>query len=238
MWKSTAGLAGCRWAHSSLRSGWRSGRGDPHSSPWRLLGKGLWEGSWQKPNAMPMKRVTSAMNLHLQWWWYYWQIVRLIWLIISPAVFILPPEWDSTNRPLKRALVRKFTTKRPWSLIRMLVGYNAPGKNTHKQTGFYKRTFLNNLMWISLSTETQSVIFWPSKELTLQFGLRGAADAVLPENGSVVHESEPQLWLQVEVLPATGSHGRVEHVRHVQRHAQGHVGLDQVKHLQGRFEMF
>lgn len=55
-----------------------------------------------------------------------------------------------------------------------------------------QKTFYN-LMWISLSTETQSVIFWPSKELTLQFSLGGAADAVLPENGSVVHESEPQL---------------------------------------------
>lgn len=111
-------------------------------------------------------------------------------------------------------------------------------KYTQTDRILQKNFFFYNLMWISLSTETQSVIFWPSKELTLQFGLRGAADAVLPENGSVVHESEPQLWLQVEVLPATGSHGRVEHVRHVQRHAQGHVGLDQVKHLQGRFEMF
>lgn len=54
-----------------------------------------------------------------------------------------PPECDSTNRPLKRALVRKLTTKRPCSLIRMLVGYNAPvetkktpKKHTHKHTRF------------------------------------------------------------------------------------------------------
>lgn len=33
-WRSTAGPAGCKWAHSSPGSGWRSDRGDPRSSPW------------------------------------------------------------------------------------------------------------------------------------------------------------------------------------------------------------
>lgn len=70
---------------------------------------------------------------------------------------------------------------------------------------------------------------------TLQLGLRGAADALRPENGRVVHESQAKLWLQVKVLPATGSHGRVEHVWHVKRHTQSHVGLDQIQHLRGRW---
>lgn len=69
------------------------------------------------------------------------------------------------------------------------------------------------------------------RNLTLKFGLRGAADTVLPENGSVIYESKAQLWLQVKVLPATGSHGGVEHIWHIKRHTQGHIGLDQVKHL-------
>ncbi len=84
-------------------------------------------------------------------------------------------------------------------------------------------------MRMILSPETQTAML--SRELTLQLGLRGAADAILPENGRVVHESEAQLWLQVKVLPAAGSHGGVEHIRHVERHTQGHVGLDQVKNL-------
>lgn len=59
---------------------------------------------------------------------------------VLPALFILPPEYDSTNKPLKRALVRKFTTKRPWSLIRMLVGYRAPAKKyCKKHTGSHRK---------------------------------------------------------------------------------------------------
>lgn len=47
------------------------------------------------------------------------------------------------------------------------------------------------LMRMILSPETQTAML--SRELTLQLGLRGAADAILPENGRVVHESEAQL---------------------------------------------
>ena len=71
----------------------------------------------------------------------------------------------------------------------------------------------------------------PPPLLTLELCLRWAADAVLPQDGRVVDEGEPQLGLQVEVLPAPGAHGRVEDVGHVQRHPQGHVGLHQVQHL-------
>lgn len=41
---------------------------------------------------------------------------------------------------------------------------------------------------------------------TLELGLRGAADAVLPEDRSVVDKGQPQLGLQVKVLPAACSH--------------------------------
>lgn len=86
---------------------------------------------------------------------------------------------------------------------------------------------------MALGPETQTAMFLRLQKLTLQLGLRRAADAILPEDGRVVHEREAQLWLQVKVLPAAGSHGGVEHIRYVKGHTQGHVGLDQVKHLWG-----
>lgn len=72
---------------------------------------------------------------------------------------------------------------------------------------------------------------WPLAPPTLQLGLRWAADTVLPQNSRVVHECEPQLRLQVKVLPAAHSHRGVEHVGHVERNAQRHVGLHQVENL-------
>lgn len=68
--------------------------------------------------------------------------------------------------------------------------------------------------------------------LTLQLGLRWAADAVSPQDGRVIDKGKPELGLQVKVLPASSAHRRVEHVGHVQRHAQSHVRLHQVQHLQ------
>lgn len=47
-----------------------------------------------------------------------------------PDLLIRPGEWDWTNRPLKWALVRKFTTKRPCLLMRMLVGNKEPKRRT------------------------------------------------------------------------------------------------------------
>lgn len=100
-WRSTAGPAGCRWAHSSPGSGWRSGRGGPRSSPWTT-----WR--WLQEQECRVSHSNTFISGIIDQ--------------VLPALFTLPAEWDSTNRPLKRALVRKFTTKRPWSLIRMLVG--------------------------------------------------------------------------------------------------------------------
>lgn len=55
-------------------------------------------------------------------------------------------------------------------------------------------------------------MFLQSWELTLQLCLWGAADAILPQNCCIVHESEAQLGLKVKVLPAASSHGGVEHI--------------------------
>ena len=66
---------------------------------------------------------------------------------------------------------------------------------------------------------------------TLELRLRRASDTVLPQDGGVIHERELEFRLQVEVLPATHGHGRVEDVGDVQRHTQSHVGLHQVQHL-------
>ena len=66
---------------------------------------------------------------------------------------------------------------------------------------------------------------------TLQVGVKRAHDALPQEDGRVVDEREAGLRLQVEVLPAAGAHGGVEHVGHVEWHAQRHVRLDQVQHL-------
>lgn len=52
-------------------------------------------------------------------------------------------------------------------------------------------------------------------QLALQLCLWGAADAILPQDGSVVHECEPQLGLQVKVLPVAGTHRRMEHIGYV-----------------------
>ncbi|KAG7258339.1 hypothetical protein CRUP_003300, partial [Coryphaenoides rupestris] len=60
----------------------------------------------------------------------------------------------------------------------------------------------------------------PRPLLTLELGLRWAPDAVPPEDGRVVDEGEPQLRLQVKVLPAAAAHRRVEDVGDVQGHPQ------------------
>lgn len=73
-------------------------------------------------------------------------------------------------------------------------------------------------------------------EHTLELSLRGAADAVLPEDRSVVDKGQPQLGLEVKVLPAACSHRWVEHVGNIKGHPQGHEGLDQVQYLQARRE--
>lgn len=80
-----------------------------------------------------------------------------------------------------------------------------------------------------LSTERGGAFVF--SRFTLELGLRRAADAVPPQDGGVVHKSQPQLGLEVKMLPAAGPHGRVEHVGHVERHPQRHVGLDQVQYL-------
>ena len=142
-WSSTAGPAGCRWARSSLRWGWRSGPGGPRSSPWT---------TWRELGNREGEKLITHVSTCLERWWCRW---GLLWLI-SPALFILPPVWDSTNRPLKRAFVRKFTTRRPCSLMRMLVGYKAPEKkhtHTHKNPPdstravliYYSCSFLSSL---------------------------------------------------------------------------------------------
>lgn len=61
--------------------------------------------------------------------------------------------------------------------------------------------------------------------LTVELGLRGAADPLVPQDGSVVHERQAELRLQVEVLPAPYPNRGVEHVGDVQRDAKRHVGL-------------
>ena len=76
----------------------------------------------------------------------------------------------------------------------------------------------------------------PRRGRTLQLRLRRAADAVLPQNSRIVHEGEFELGLQVEMLPASHSHGRVEDVGHEERDTQGDVGLDEVQHLNKREE--
>lgn len=55
-----------------------------------------------------------------------------------------------------------------------------------------------------MSPETLNVIL--TLEHTLELSLWGAADAVLPEDCSVVDKRQPQLRLQVKVLPAARSH--------------------------------
>lgn len=84
---------------------------------------------------------------------------------------------------------------------------------------------------MDISLEMHTVMFLQSRELTLQLSLWGAADAILPQNCCIVHKREAQLCLQVKVLPAASSHGGVENIRHVKRHTQSHVGLDEVQHL-------
>lgn len=54
---------------------------------------------------------------------------------------------------------------------------------------------------------------------------------MVPQDGSVVHECEPELGLQVEMLPASHAHGGVEHVGNIQRNSKGHVGLHEVEDL-------
>ena len=68
------------------------------------------------------------------------------------------------------------------------------------------------------------------KMSTLQFRFRGGRDALVPQDGCVVHESKSQLRLLIEVLPAL-SNWRVEHVRHVKRNSERHVRLYQVSNL-------
>lgn len=87
------------------------------------------------------------------------------------------------------------------------------------------------IVHVDNSLETQTIKFLQSWELTLQLSLWGAADAVLPQNCCIVHESEAQLGLKVKVLPAASSHGGVEYIWYIKRHTQSHVGLDQVQHL-------
>ncbi len=67
--------------------------------------------------------------------------------------------------------------------------------------------------------------------LALQFSLRWTTNSIPPQDGSIINKSETQLRLQVKVLPTTSADWRVEHVRHVQGHTQGHVRLHQVQHL-------
>lgn len=69
---------------------------------------------------------------------------------------------------------------------------------------------------------------------TLQLGLWWAANAILPENGCVIHKGELELRLQVKVLPASNSHRGVEDVGHKERNTHSDVGLDQVQDLSGR----
>lgn len=68
----------------------------------------------------------------------------------------------------------------------------------------------------------------------MQLGLRWAADAFLPQDGSVIHKGELELRLQVKVLPSTHSHRRVEDVGHKERDTEGDVGLDQIQNLHFR----
>lgn len=66
---------------------------------------------------------------------------------------------------------------------------------------------------------------------TLELCFRWAADPILPQDGSVIHKSQPELGLQVEMLPAPDAHRRVENVRDVQRDSQRDIGLHQVENL-------
>lgn len=69
------------------------------------------------------------------------------------------PGWDSTNRPLKRASVRKWTISRPCSLILMLVGYRAPGEG-HRQKGTFTIPYLTVIILNSRHTNSVSHILW------------------------------------------------------------------------------
>ena len=82
-----------------------------------------------------------------------------------------------------------------------------------------------------LDEHFQGFTVYVSAGLTLQLSLRWTADAILPQDGRVVHKGELQLRLQVKVLPAPHGHGRVEDVGHVERDAQRNVRLHQVQHL-------
>lgn len=66
----------------------------------------------------------------------------------------------------------------------------------------------------------------------MEFILRRAAYAVPPQDGSVVNKSEPQLRLQIKVLPSSRSHRGMENIGHMERYSQGHIRLDQIQHLQ------
>lgn len=46
--------------------------------------------------------------------------------LLNTSTWQTVPGCAKTNKPLKRASVRKLTTSRPWPFIRMLVGYRAP----------------------------------------------------------------------------------------------------------------
>ena len=68
--------------------------------------------------------------------------------------------------------------------------------------------------------------------LTLQtvFRLR-TADAILPEDWSVIDKGQLELWHEVVMEPATACHRGVEHVWHEQRHTHRNVRLLQVQNL-------
>lgn len=55
-----------------------------------------------------------------------------------------------------------------------------------------------------MSPETLNVIL--TLEHTLELSLWGAADAILPQDRGVVDKGQPQLRLQVKVLPPARSH--------------------------------
>lgn len=67
---------------------------------------------------------------------------------------------------------------------------------------------------------------------TLELCLRWAPDAVLPQDGSVIHKSQPELRLQVKVLPTSYAHRRVENIGDVQGDPQCDIGLYEVENLQ------
>ena len=68
--------------------------------------------------------------------------------------------------------------------------------------------------------------------LTLQtvFRLR-TADAILPEDWSVIDKGQLELWHEVIMEPATACHRGVEHIWHEQWHTHRNVRLLQVQNL-------